>query len=341
LRHPLSNAAVTLLLVAATACSVESSTDTEATAVGGAAGSTSDTGGAGGAAGAGGQPGAGGQGGSEAPPEGWVLVPSGAFIMGSPADEPGRSAELEAQHEVTLTHSLLVKATEVTQDEWLASMGSNPAFFFECGGDCPVENVNWWEALEYCNALSAAQGLTECYELTGCTGTVGLDRMCASVTVSAADGNPYLCEGYRLPTEAEWEHAARAGTTEAFFAGGFLPDEVADNECRPVQALESSAWYCANATDLPHPVASLGANGWQLYDTSGNAFEWVWDGFGPYADGPATDPTGDAEALLRGLRGGSWSRVASICRSAAREALDPAERDGDTGLRPVRTAPTQ
>jgi formylglycine-generating enzyme required for sulfatase activity len=272
-----------------------------------------------------------------AAPEGWTLVPPGVFTMGSPVGEPGRSADFEGQHQVTLTHSFLVKTTEVTQEEWLETMGSNPSYFTECGLACPVEYVNWWEALEFCNALSAAQGVAPCYQIGGCTGTTGLDRVCTSVTVTAPGGNPYLCSGYRLPTEAEWEYAARAGTTTAYVTGGFLPNETAGNTCDPVQALESAGWYCGNSTDTPHPVMGKDANAWGLHDTSGNVFEWVWDRYAAYAPGPATDPTGDTDGPLRLLRGGSWSRVAAECRSAARSALDPAERDGDTGVRPVRS----
>lgn len=270
-------------------------------------------------------------------PEGFVRVEPGTFQMGSPLDEPGRSVDNEVPHEVTLTHAFLVKSSEVTQAEFEALMGTNPAYFTECGEQCPVEYVNWWEALSYCNALSVKEGLPECYELVGCTGTVGLDRICQEVKVSTSDGQPGSCTGYRLPTEAEWEYAARGGTTTAFATGGFAQGETAGNTCDPVAALEATGWYCGNSSDTPHGVGGKQANAWGLQDTAGNVLEWVWDRFAPYPAGAAQDPTGDSSGPMRGLRGGSWSRVAAGCRSAAREGLDPAERDGDTGLRPVRT----
>ena len=276
---------------------------------------------------------------ASAVPEGFVRVEPGTFQMGSPLEEPGRSVDNEVPHEVTLTHAFLVKSTEVTQAQWEAVMGSNPSYFTECGGDCPVEYVNWWEALAFCNALSEKEGLPACYELVGCVGEVGLDRICQEVNVTAVGGNPSSCTGYRLPTEAEWEYAARAGTLTAFAGGGFAQGETAGNTCEEVAALLDAGWYCTNSLDTPHAVAGKQANAWGLSDTAGNVLEWVWDRFAPYPAGAVQDPTGDESGGMRVLRGGSWSRVAAGCRSAAREGLDPAERDGDTGLRPVRTIP--
>jgi formylglycine-generating enzyme required for sulfatase activity len=264
-------------------------------------------------------------------PEGYVVVEPGTFSMGSAPQEPGRS-DAEAQHTVTLTRPFVMKKTEVTQAEWETVMGYQPSYFAGCE-TCPVEYVSWWEAIAYCNALSAAEGLAACYELDGCT-EAGPDFVCDSIT--AVGGNPLLCEGYRLPTEAEWEYAARAGSTTAF-AGGEFEGEPDLAACEVEAALDTAAWYCANSGDEPHPVAGKSENAWGLHDTAGNVLEWVWDRYAPYETAEATDPWVDGAEGMRVLRGGSWSRVAAACRSAAREGLDPAERDGDTGLRPVRS----
>jgi formylglycine-generating enzyme required for sulfatase activity len=269
-------------------------------------------------------------------PAGFVRVDPGTFQRGSPPDEPGRSSDMEHLHEVVLTRSWIVKTTEVTQAEWETLMGANPSFFPECGADCPVDYVTFYDTLVWCNALSEQEGLPACYELVDCEGEPGIDMVCESVTVNAEGGNPVLCAGYRLPTEAEWEYSARAQTTTAFATGGFAPGEAADT-CEQVAALAGTGWYCGNSEDMPHPAGTKQPNAWGLYDMAGNALEWVWDRYAAYPQGPVTDPIGDSSGPLRVLRGGSWSRTPAGCRSAAREALDPVERDGDTGFRPVRT----
>jgi formylglycine-generating enzyme required for sulfatase activity len=127
-------------------------------------------------------------------PAGYVRIARGTFMMGSPPDEGGREDD-ETQHRVTITRAYCMKATEVTHGEWQAVMGSNPSEFTSCGANCPVENVSWEEAVGYANALSRREGLPECYSDSTFSGL--------------------SCKGYRLPTEAEWEYAARAGTTAA------------------------------------------------------------------------------------------------------------------------------
>ena len=265
-------------------------------------------------------------------PKGFVRIPAGAFTMGSPGSEPCRGAD-EVQHTVTLTRSFTLKTTEVTQGEWEALMGNNPSGKSPGCDECPVETINWWESLAYCNALSAAEELAPCYVLD-CTGTPGNDHTCDSVTVNAPDENVYACEGYRLPTEAEWEYAARAGTTTATYNG-----DIAEAHCygeSPV--LEPIAWYEENSSSTTHAVAQKEPNAWGLYDMLGNVWEWSWDLHTDYS-GAVTDPAGASTGSLRVLRGCSWDGTALYCRAADRSDFTPGGRNDDLGFRPARSLP--
>ena len=217
----------------------------------------------------------------------FVGVPAGSFVMGSPEDEEGRSSD-ERQREVRISQGFWMGKYEVTQGEWEAVMGTNPSGFPECGARCPVEQVSWDDVQEFIRRLN--------------------ERESASGYV------------YRLPTEAEWEYAARAGTTGA--RHGEL-DEV--------------AWYSDNSGPTTHPVGEKQANAWGLHDTLGNVWEFVADWYGEYPAGAVTDPQGPDTGSGRVIRGGSWGGGAGYVRSAVRFSRSPGHRDGFIGFRLVRT----
>jgi formylglycine-generating enzyme required for sulfatase activity len=247
-------------------------------------------------------------------PAGFVRIAPGTFMMGSPESEEGRSND-ETQHRVTITRAYCMKATEVTQGEWQAVMGSNPSSFKDCGANCPVEQVSWDDAVGYANAMSRREGLPECY--SGST-FAGLD-----------------CRGYRLPTEAEWEYAARAGTTGATY--GNL-DNVAWYNW-------NLAWYWWFPVVITHAVRQgEQPNAWGLYDMLGNVWEWTGDWY-ETAPGTVTDPTGPAGGSFRVSRGGSFYRGGSRdvprfgVRAASRGTGTPVFRYDYLGFRLSRTAP--
>ena len=251
----------------------------------------------------------------------WALIESGSFQMGAPDDEAERDVDEGPVHEVTISHSFLLKKTEVTQGELSSLMGkdSNHSHFSNCGDDCPVEAINWWESLAYCNALSRSEGLEECYELSGCVIKKSWKVMyCDSVKFSGLG-----CKGYRLPTEAEWEYAARAGTTGPYYA---------DN-------LDDIAWYYGNSDNKTHSVGQKSPNAWGLFDMLGNVHEWTWDSYEKdyYTYSPKTDPLVDKAGSSRVARGGAWNQYASRCRLAYRQGNGPDIRDYGFGLRPARS----
>ena len=235
----------------------------------------------------------------------FVYVPPRTFLMGSPGDEPGRSAD-ETQHQVTLTEGFYLQTAEVTQGQWKAVMsGANPSYFNTCGDDCPVETVSWEDVqvfLFWLNFWSAVFG----------------------------EGTPY-----RLPTEAEWEYAARAGSTTAFANGG-----ITQVGCSPVDPnLDLMGWYCGNDENTTHPVARKQPNAWGLFDMHGNVWEWVQDLYAVYPSGSVTDPTGPSTGSARVCRGGGWNGVARHCRSAYRGRSTPDDRGNSLGARLVRSLP--
>ena len=282
-------------------------------------------------------------------PEGYVLVHAGEFLMGSPDTELTRESD-ETQHLVTLTRSFYVKMTEVTQGEWaeLATgrpdWNPTPSHFSSCGAQCPVERVNWWEALHYANAKSEADGVTPCYIFSGCTSDrVGDDRTCDSVSFQDIYGDPVAtpleCAGYRLPTEAEWEFAYRAGTQTSYYSGEILVDTLTCTN--PDPALDAIAWYCVNAGSETHPVAGKAANGWGLFDMAGNVREWVWDTYDEtsHNSGARVDPVGDGGGLYTVVRGGGYGDGTRPGRAADRIKLLTHGVYREVGFRLVRRMP--
>lgn len=261
---------------------------------------------------------------------GYCFIPAGTFLMGSPEGELGSTSLEHPQHEVTISRDFYLKATEVTQKEWLSLVGYNPSDFTGCGEGCPVETVNWWEAVAYCNDKSDASGLVRCYELLECGDEPpGHGMQCKGVTFSGLD-----CPGFRLPTEAEWEYSARAGSITAFYVG-----VITEFQCAVDPSLSVIGWYCGNSDDQTHPVALKQSNIWGLYDMSGNVWEWVWDYFEPsyYDLSPSVDPMGPEEGSIRAGRGGDWEFFSEYCRSAARAGSMPKYSANNLGFRPCKS----
>ena len=223
--------------------------------------------------------------------------------------------------------------TEVTQREWRALMGDDPSLSDRCvGNSCPVQGVTWYGAVAYTNTLSLAEGLPRCYaDEAG----FDYDRVDANASLIPVLRNGLLdCTGYRLPTEAEWEYAARAGTATASDNG-----PVGDVDCGVDASLNPIAWYCANAVQRGRPVGGKRANARSLYDMLGNVWEWNHDWYADYSGGEGMDPRGPAAGVNRTSRGGSWEMGARFTRAAFRGRGFPDGRGGSTGFRPARSLP--
>ena len=242
---------------------------------------------------------------TDAAPFGFVHIPPGSFLMGSPQNEPGRRED-ELQHYVTLTRGFYLQSRPVTQRDWQKIMKNNPSFFVDPSGDHPVEGISWLDAVAYANALSRAEGLDPCYDRWGNT-VVGQSL--------------FDCTGYRLPTEAEWEYAARAGTTESRYGD-----------------VSQVAWCQDNSGRRTRAVGQLTPNAWGLYDMLGNVQEWTHDWYAPYAS-VDTNPCGPPSGFHRVLRGGSWYSGPENARAASRDFDEPSYGDRSKGFRLARSAP--
>jgi formylglycine-generating enzyme required for sulfatase activity len=247
--------------------------------------------------------------------DGFVLIPPGSFMMGSQPDEPERE-DHEAQHPVTLTQGFYMSSTEVTEEWWDDVMGSGTST-----SQLPQNYVTWDMAIEFCNEASLLDGLTPVYTINSPDGYVTWNRH---------------ANGYRLPTEAEWEYACRAGSQTAFSNG-----PVTHVICAPLDPnLGQVSWYCGNSDQVRHPVGQRPANAWGLHDMHGNIIEHVWDTFRyDYENLPAVDPAHYAgPGELRLVRGGYWGSYAYRNRSAVRIEFTPTGPHYADGFRPVRTA---
>ena len=262
--------------------------------------------------------------------------------MGSPTGELCHKTN-EVLHKVTLTHEIEMMQAEVTQGAFKTKLGFNPSSTQEskCGLDCPVAAVSWSKAALYCNALSTEMSLESCYT---CTGTPQTTLQCGQAGQFSGPSNPiYNCKGFRLPTEAEWEYAYRAGTSTAYYNG----DDASKTSCYDCSSTGVRAfpiaWYCANSTNKLRPIKGKGANNWLLYDMAGNIKEWVDDWYVEnLGTGPRTNPWRDLQGpnKTKALRGGSFLTAPATLRAAYRDGFEPQSTSSSYihhGFRCVRT----
>ncbi|MEI7721745.1 MAG: SUMF1/EgtB/PvdO family nonheme iron enzyme [Verrucomicrobiota bacterium] len=248
-------------------------------------------------------------------PKGFILVPNGSFLMGASDSDRDSWGDEKPQHQVTLS-AYLIGQYDVTFDEYDAyciATGRKAKPKDEKWGrdNRPVINVSWFDAVSYCNWLSKQEGLSPSYTINGTT--VSCD---------------FSANGYRLPTEAEWEYAAKGGQAanalaqNAFYAGSTNIEEV--------------AWYANNSNGMTHPVGQKIPNSLGLFDMAGNVWQWCWDWRGAYSSDSQTDPTGADTGVARIQRGGAWKFDPTMLRSTIRAYSIPLTASGLLGFRLVR-----
>ncbi len=295
----------------------------------------------------------------------FVLIPSGSFTMGTPLEELGAFTDEHPQHTVVLTRAFHMQNVEVTNQQyielaqWAVDQGyasatdatvtdaldgsteelldldaasceivfSDGAFGLkDFGGETrpnrPVQNITWYGTVAYCDWLSLQGGLLRAHD---------------HATWECNGNDPYGAQGYRLPTEAEWEYACRAGTSTAFANG-----DIIERFCGFDPVLDQIGWYCGNSSGASHPFGEKIPNAWGLYDMHGNIWEWCndWyrDDYYTACGSSITDPVGPTTGYTRRvLRGGNFQHGAEVCRSGDRNSYQPSIRDRYIGFRPVRT----
>ena len=245
-----------------------------------------------------------------------VEIQSGEFLMGSPTTEFERQKD-ETQHRVSIS-AFQMSQYEVSQALYESVMGVNPSAHI--GKNLPVENLTWYDAIRFCNALSQKEGRQPAYSVKEENGRI-------SVTWNSK------ANGYRLPTESEWEYAARAGTTTPFNTGENINADQANYYGTYPYRDRPSQTYRGETV----PVGSFTANAWGLYDMHGNVWEWCWDRYGSYPQEQiSTDPQGNPKGQLRVNRGGGFNDFGKHLRSSYRAAQNPSNKSFNIGLRLAR-----
>ncbi|MEO7100587.1 MAG: SUMF1/EgtB/PvdO family nonheme iron enzyme [Luteolibacter sp.] len=272
---------------------------------------------------------------------GFTLIPGGTFVMGSNPGEIAHQPD-ELQHSVGISNAFYLKTTEVTWSEWNGVRNHAAAYGYtdigtgqngyagDLSGTHPVTMVTWWDVIKWCNLRSEVEGRLPVYYTAAGFGGGSVLR-----TGTPAVFADWGAEGYRLPTESEWEYACRAGTITAFYTGPCTnPSGVDPN-------LELAGWYDKNSGLKTQPVGQKQPNAWNLWDMHGNVLEWCWDFYGSYPATIQVDPRGpDSGPFGRIYRGGDWAFPAYFSRAAMRLGQFPFNSYNNVGFRPARnTAP--